>query len=121
MTQFDQLKILYSQLFNIADEIKPLVEKGEFNETISRLEYKDDLMRKFLTARKTMELAPEEQAEAEELEKKLIEKEQNNINFLKKIKDEAGSELKKTRKNLKLNAAYRVKQEKPGGILDFTE
>lgn len=121
MTQFDQLKILYNQLFNIAAEVKMLVEKDEYDEAFIMLKHKDELMKKFLSAKKTILLNSDEQKEADMLDKELLEKEQANIDFLVNLKAEVGRELNKTSKNIKLNAAYTTKSENSGGILDFTE
>ena len=105
----------------MADEVKVLVDKEEFDEAICMLNNKDELMRKFLSAKQTISLNSDEQIETEKLDMALLEKEQSNIEFLGKLKSEVGAELRKTSKNLKLNAAYSVRPEKPGEILDFTE
>lgn len=121
MTQFSQIKLLYNQFFNLADEIITLVEAEDYSEIIAKLHYKDTLITKFSQIKKHLNLNEEEKQEMKLLEEKLIEKEQNNIDLLKEMQDQIGAKLNKTDKNLKLNSAYTVQNENQGSILDFTE
>lgn len=121
MSHTDQLKRLYNQFFNIADEIKSLVEKEEFQEALSKIQYKDTLIKKFVTEKKSIVLSEEDKKEVQELDKLLIEKEESNLQMLKELHAKVGAELNKTNKNLKLNNAYAALNKPKGSILDFSE
>lgn len=122
MTPFEQLKMLYAQFFNVADEIKSMVEADEYNEAISKLQYKDSLIEKLAHLKKNITLNPEEETEINEIEDKLKIKEQENISLLIGLRDEVSAELKKTNKNLRVNSAYNVqKNDNQGSMIDFSE
>lgn len=122
MTQFEQLKLIYNQLFNLADEITFMVEKEEFNEAISKLQHKDNLIKTFLTAKKTVELDESQEQEMLLLDEKLKEKEVNNIEILKNLRSDVAAELRKTKKSLKVNNAYSVHtDEHQGSMFDLSE
>lgn len=121
MTKFEQLEILYKQFFNLADEMKSLMDKEEYGEALSRIQYKDSLIKKLSLTKKTVVMDEGERQKLSELEKKLIEKEKENIEKLKKIRDSASIELKKTNKSLKINNAYTIDNSIQGSILDFSE
>lgn len=121
MTQFEQLEGLYKQFFNLADEIKSLVENEEYIEAASRIKYKESLIKKLSLTRKTVILKEGEQEKVSNLEKLLVEKENENIERISYLRDNASIELMKTKKNLKINNAYTVDKSAQGSILDFSE
>ena len=122
MTQFEQLKGIYKQFFNLADEIKSMIDKEEYNEAISKLQYKDTLIAKFALTKKTVTLNEEEKQEMIEIEAKLKEIEANNLEFLKSMHSEVAAKLKKTNKTLKMNKAYSKKDsQQKGSMLDISE
>jgi hypothetical protein len=122
MTDFEQLKLIYNQFFNLATEIKSMINNEEYNEAISKLQYKEALIEKFATAKKTMNLTETEMKEMHEIEAKFIEAERNNLDFLKNLRSEVANELKKVNSNLKITKAYSKKAESQGGsILDLSE
>jgi len=116
-----QLKTIYNQLFNIAGEIKSMLEKEEFNEAITKLQYKDALINKFALTKKTITISSEEKKELAELEAKLKELELGNIEFLKGLRSDVAIELKKTNSTLKINRAYSKKGSQQGSLLDLSE
>ncbi len=122
MTQFSQLKLLYNQFFKLAEEIKSMIVNEEFNEAISIVQRKENLIKSIIEAKKTLEISGEEKTEMENLEKDLKEMELVNINLLKDLQNEVAQQLGKTTKNLKLNNAYSAQDdENSGSMLDFSE
>jgi len=122
MTPFEQLKALYHQFFNLAAEIKSMVDASEYNEAISKLQYKDSLIEELVLMKKNIALDDEEQAQISLIENELKAKEKENITLLIRLRDEVSAELKKTNKNLKVNSAYIVgKDNKQGSMIDFSE
>ena len=122
MTNFENLELIYNQFFNLADEINVMIENEDYSAAIVKLKYKDKLIKKFLTTKKTVELSIEDRRKLTLMEKKLNSKEQNNINFLSKLHKEVGEELKDTNKKLKMNTAYEIKAEHNSGVfVDLSE
>lgn len=122
MTNFENLELLYNQFFNLADEINAMIENGDYNSAISKLEYKDKLIKKLLTTKKTVNLTIDDRRKLSLIEEKLKEKEQNNINFLGKLRNEVSEELKDTKNKLKMNTAYESKTEHNRGVyVDISE
>jgi len=121
MTEFKQLKSIYNQLFNVADEIKSMMDKEEFNEAITKLQYKDILIEKFALTKKNITLTDEEKEEIVEIEAKLKKIEFRNIEFLKGLHSDVARELKKTNNSLKINRAYSKKGSQQGSMLDLSE
>lgn len=122
MTQFQNLEILYNQLINLADEIKMMVDKEQYEEAVEKMQYKDKLIKKLINTKKTVVFSLEDQEKLELIEKKLQEKEQNNIDLANKIFEEMGQNLNKTKKKVKISSAYSVQNETARGMfVDITE
>ena len=121
MSQFDELKSLYKQFFNIADEITSMIDRDELNEAMSKIKYKDTLVKKFVLAKKTITIEESQKAEIIKLEEEFIKREKAVIEKLKTMQLEVSQELKKINKNLKVNNAYTVQKEAQGSILDISE
>lgn len=122
MTNLETLELLGNQLLNLADEIKEMFDNEDFESVFEKLEYKDELLNKFIIAKKTASLTDEQQRNISLLEIRLREKEESNLNFLKKLRDITGEELKNNRDKLKINSAYSVKtEENHGEMIDFIE
>ena len=122
MTDFDQLKMIYNQFFNLADEIKSMIDSEEYNEAISRLQYKDGLIEKFALTKRSAHLNEIERQEMLEIEAKLKEKEKTDLDFLKSLRSEVAKELQKVNSNIKMRKAYSKKDPlQQGSMLDLSE
>lgn len=122
MTQFQNLELLYNQLLNLADEIKMMVDKEQYEEAVEKMQYKDKLIKKLINTKKTVVFLPEDQEKLELIEKRLQEKEQNNIELANRIFKEMGENLNKTKSKVKISSAYSVQNETNRGIfVDITE
>ena len=122
MTQFHQLELLYNQFSKLADEIEFMVDNEEYNEVISRLQYKDSLIKQFKLVKKTVILDEETTAKMLLMEEELVKREKQNIEKLTKLRDDVACELSKTKKSVKLNNAYvKTSTQKQGSIMDYSE
>lgn len=122
MTQFANLELLYNQFFNLADEIKQMIEEEDYSEAIIKLDYKDKLMKKLSVTQKTVIFSEEEKARLHQIEQKLQEKERENINYINKLRNEMGQKLKSTNSRVKMNSAYDMYSKKSSGVIvDISE
>lgn len=122
MTQFENLELLYKQFFNLADEIKSLIEKEEYNDAIAKLMYKDKLMKRLSSTKKTVNFTEDDREKLHIIEQKLQEKEQENIKFLSELRGEIGEKLSITKKKFKVSSAYTIESNKNSGVfVDVSE
>ena len=122
MTQFANLELLYNQFFNLADEIKTMIDKEEYNEAIIKLKYKDELMKKLSVTKKTVVFSDEDTARLHQIEQKLHDKDLENISYLSKLRNEMGQKLQNTNKKVKMNSAYDMHSKNTSGVfVDVSE
>lgn len=122
MTQYANLELLYNQFFNLAEEIKQMIEKEEYNDAIIKLSYKEKLMKKLSVTKKTVTFTAEETAKLHQIEQKLQEKELENLNYLSKLRSEMGQILKNTKSKVKMNSAYGAFSKETSGVhVDISE
>lgn len=122
MTQFEHLELIYNQFFNLADEIQELIEKEDYSEAIVKLKYKDKLIKKLFSTKKTVKFTDEEAQKVLAIEQKIKEKEQSNIERLMGLQGTIGAELRSNRKKIKVNSAYEIpSDERSGSMLDVSE
>lgn len=122
MTQFEHLELLYNQFLNLSDEINTMIEKEEYDAAVTRLEYKDKLIKKILLAKKTVNFTGEEIEKASLIEQKIRKNEQETLVSLQRLQDTIGEELNNTKKKIKVSTAYTVRSdEQHGDIIDIAE
>lgn len=121
MNQFEQLKLIYNQFFAMAENIKNMVEKEEYNEALSLVNQKEKLLKKLLLVRKAAVLEPEEKEQLKIIEAQLSEKELENINMLRFLHEKVKSELIETNKKLKISNAYSQNINETGKHVNLTE
>lgn len=122
MTQYANLELLYNQFFNLAEEIKQMIEKEEYEDAILKLSYKEKLMKKLSVTKKTVIFTEEETAKLHQIEQKLQEKELENLDYLNKLRNEMGQKLKNTNSKVKMNSAYGVYSKETSGVyVDISE
>jgi len=122
MTQFKNLELLYNQFFNLADEIKTMIEQEEYNAAIIKLKYKDKLMKKLSVMKKTVIFTDEDTSKLHVIEQKLQEKELENISYLSKLRSETEQKIQTTNKKVKVNSAYSIHSNKESGVfVDVSE
>ena len=122
MTQFKNLELLYNQFFNLADEIKTMIEQEEYNAAIIKLKYKDKLMKKLSVMKKTVIFTDEDTSKLHVIEQKLQEKELENISYLSKLRSETEQKIQTTNKKVKVNSAYSIHSKNESGVfVDVSE
>jgi len=122
MSQFETITLLYQQLVNLADEIRSMIEKEEYNELMLKLNYKEALLLKFSTMRKNTVFDQEQQQRIQKIEHVLMEKEGANVRLLESLHSDVAVELKRVNNRLKVNKAYSGQgNREPGSILNTLE
>lgn len=111
MTQIETLELLGNQLLNLSNEIETMINNEDYLGIESKLEYKDNLFKKFVAAKKTTEITEEEHQKIQLLETKIMEKEHANISLLEKLRHSGEEELKNTKDKIKINSAYEIQVE----------
>ncbi len=117
----NNLKIVYSQLYELSIQIGQLIDRELYNELITYLNKKDQLLAKSNELVKKLVNDSVDLSELEEICKKIDEQERANINALTLARDQIKKELHKTSKNTKLVSAYSGAEAVQGKILDFRE
>ena len=122
MSTFEQLKMIYSQFSNIADEIKSMINNEEYNEAISKIQYKETLIEKLALVKNNIIITDAEKEEMLEIEAEFIKKEKSNLDFLTGLHADVAVKLREVNQSLKITKAYAQNTTRPGGsILDMSE
>lgn len=117
---FNQLKLLYEQIYSISMEIESLIDEKKFEELPHSVAKRDKLTELLSEMRKEDSNNANYPVEIQELIKNLDAQELKNIERLEKIKEELRKELEKTSKSSRLVSAY--SQEIVGSnIVDILE
>lgn len=116
MTKFCDIEMLYTQFFNLEEEIKALIEEENYEEASLKVESKSKLMTKLFNAQKTAELNSEEKIKLQHLAHELREKDRYNIKLLMELKNGVEEELKSTKQKVKVSSAYSMKKEHENGV-----
>ena len=117
----NNLKIIYSQLYELSIQIGQLIDRELYNELMPYLNKKDQLLAKSNELVKKLVESSVDLSELEDICKKIGGQEKANINALTMARDEIKKELHKTSKNTKLVSAYSGAEAVQGKILDFRE
>ena len=122
MTEFAHIELIINQYFNLANEIDSLIEKEEYGAVVDKLDDKDSIIKKLFLAQKTVNFSEEEWEKLQSVEQKIREYEQKTIRSLEKLQSEAGEELKRTNKKVKINSAYDIRTEQnQGTMINYSE
>ena len=122
MTKFEDLELIYNQFLNLSTEIKTLVQEENFTTALEKTNAKEKLIKKLISARKTITITEENKEKLESLEKKLRETDKENLDFSAKIHANLKEKLKSAKKQTKVQSAYEVHTEESGGhYVDITE
>ena len=121
MKPFEQLKLLYEQIFNLNNEILEHIEKGLTNEAAIKTSQFERISTQINLAKKGLNLSEDEKKEIDEIDKKALETITSTINQMVELKIEIQKELKKTNHTMKVNSAYTAQAPISGQILDEEE
>lgn len=115
MTQMETLELLGNQILQLAAEIKKMIISEDYQGVEDKLEYKENLISKFVNAKKTTEQSPEDEQRINLLIEKIREQEHANITLLKELRHSGEGELKNTKDKIKINSAYEIHDENNQG------
>lgn len=116
-----KLKEAYSNLYKLSQKVKEFIDKEDYNEVMSVLKVKDNVIAKIneLVQKVPKELF--ESAEMVELTLPIRQLELENIQRIEALKDKVETELSHLKKKAELLDAYSNDEENKGSILDFKD
>ena len=106
MSQFDQLKMYYTQLLNIALEIKELINNENYNDAMTKLTYREGILRQDRIMKRYVKFNDEQKKEIDDIVEKLKELEESNIYRLQSEKAQVQKELLLASQTAKLKTLY---------------
>ena len=118
MTPFNQLKLLYEQLFNINDEITKHLDENWINDATIKGTHFQQIAEQIKLSKKGITLSETEEKEIEELDKKALEIITSTTKKLVGLKNEIQENLNKTKNTIKVNSAYTTQSPQSGQIID---
>lgn len=121
MSQYEQLKLYSNRLINISDEIRRFLEKGNYDEAITKSELKDRVFSEYSLIRNYIKLSEEQLEEVKAWEEKYAESEKHNIEFLQNSMKDVATELKAIREQDKIFAKYLAEIDKESHIIDVKD
>lgn len=113
----EQLKVMYTQLFNLNEEVKNLVASGNMDSAIQKTTQLDNLMNQIKFARMGLTIPEENKQEISELETKAIVEIKYTMDSLIKIKDNLKGDINRVNNNIKVRNAYTAEMPRTGQIL----
>ena len=120
-SQYEQLMLQYNQLKNGAEDIRRMIQTGDFDSALTMIKTREELFLSCKCIRKYLELTPEQETALNELLDELKELELGNISMLSKNMTEVQKELKKTQQTEKIHQAYEFDETKTGSIINVQE
>ena len=122
MMQFETIELLFTQLYNLTDEIRDVIVKEAYNEADEKFKSREALLKRIINTIKTTPLTQDDEQKLNSLEAKFKQMEEENVLLFEKIRDEFKEKLKETNKHVKVNSAYTITaEENPAIFYDLTE
>ena len=112
--QIEEKRMLLEQRYNLSLQIEELFSKNETDEALILINRKD------LIIKSLSRLHNVKDESFQNLQNKIKQQEEKNIELSKKVKEQIGKELKKLNKTAQLNNLYGVNAQK-GSIVDILE
>ncbi len=116
MTDFASVKLLFKRYSALCDEIKSLIDYEDYDSVYEVIFQKDKLIKQIAAAKRTVVYKDGEEEELAAIEQDIKNKDAKNIEYLKKLYNQTGNELKKTKETVKVNNAYARSQENKSGV-----
>lgn len=113
----EQLKVMYTQLFNLNEDVKNMVASGNMDSAIQKTTQLDNLMNQIKFARMGLTVPEENKQEISELETKAIVEIKYTMDSLIKIKDNLKGDINRVNNNIKVRNAYTAEMPRTGQIL----
>ncbi len=118
--QFEQIKLLYNQIFTVSNNVKLAIENNNYDEALNLEQYKSQLVSRVVLAKKTVQLSQDEKNVIEDLKNKILLQEKENLNKIQSLRDETFLELKKLNSQDKVSSKYEQIEVEEGTICDYT-
>ena len=116
-----KLKEAYSNLYKLSQKVKEFIDKEDYNEVMSVLKVKDNIIAKINELVKKVPKELFESQEMVELTLPIRKRELENIQRLEELKGKVQAELSDLKSKAKLLDAYSNDDENKGSILDFKD
>lgn len=102
----DQLKSLYSQIFNLIEETKELITNGFTNEAVQKAAQIKNISKQITFAKKGMQIPEDKVEEIKEIELKAANEIKHTLDDLIQIKNNLKEKLNTVTQNKKIKNAY---------------
>lgn len=116
-----KLKETYLNLFKLSQKVKEFIDKEDYNEVMSVLKVKDNVIAKINELVKKVPKELFESQEMGDLTLPIRKLELENIQRLEDLKEKVQTELSELKNKAKLLNAYSNEDENKGSILDFKD
>ena len=116
-----KLKETYLNLFKLSQKVKEFIDKEDYNEVMSVLKVKDNVIAKINELVKKVPKELFESQEMVDLTLPIRKLELENIQRLEDLKEKVQTELSELKNKAKLLNAYSNEDENKGSILDFKD
>lgn len=117
---FEQLKLLYQQILNVSKKTKQAIDNSDYDETLSCVNYKSQLVSKLMLVKKTVSLTEVESSIIDEIKKEILDLEKENLNVVIDLRDKTMQELKSLNSQNKIANKYNQIETVEGTICDYT-
>ena len=115
------MKETYLNLFKLSQKVKEFIDKEDYNEVMSVLKVKDNVIAKINELVKKVPKELFESQEMVDLTLPIRKLELENIQRLEDLKEKVQTELSELKNKAKLLNAYSNEDENKGSILDFKD
>ena len=121
--QFEQLMMYYTQLKNMADDMKKMLEKESYNEALTMLNHRERVVKELKLMMSYIELTPAQRKEVDALREELRVQEAENIEKLQKDMEDVKYELDIVSSKVRFRHKYNPYEleAKSGNVVDTVD
>lgn len=118
--QFEQLMMYYTQLKNMAEDMKKMLEKESYNEALTMLNNRERVVKELKLMMSYIELTPAQKKEIEAIREELKVQEAENIEKLQKDMEDVKYELDVVSSKVRFRHKYNPYEleAKSGNVVD---
>ena len=118
--QFEQLMMYYTQLKNMADDMKKMLEKESYNEALTMLNHRERVVKELKLMMSYIELTPAQRKEVDAIREELRVQEAENIEKLQKDMEDVKYELDVVSSKVRFRHKYNPYEleAKSGNVVD---
>lgn len=121
--QFEQLMMYYTQLKNMADDMKKMLEKESYNEALTMLNHRERVVKELKLMMNYIELTPAQRKEVDAIREELRVQEAENIEKLQKDMEDVKYELDIVSSKVRFRHKYNPYEleAKSGNVVDTVD